>query len=331
MIPPLQLVPKLKQLIELDVPIMLGGSPGHAKTSLGYQLAEAAKARTELVHPTVQDPTDVKGLPWVHAGEANFIPLGTMRKLVDPKLPLTIVILDDFGHAPGAMQAAWQHPILARQIEGHIISPNVRWFITTNRRQDRAGANNLLSTIVNRGVYVECAVDADSHADWLLRNGFPPVLAAFERFQPEFLTQEPGKDNKPFSSPRSLALLGRMVMADIHDVRIWEGAVGPACATAFHTFLNDWEKMPDVDKIIAKPTKGTVPKEASVLYALAGALASRATKENLGSIITYVRRLSPEFMVMCLKDTLSQRPELVKAPAFVELASEREFQELFGI
>ena len=65
-----------------------------------------------------------------------------------------------------------------------------------------------------------------------------------------------------------------------------------------------------------------VPKdEPAIMYAIAGALAAKATSDNFDKICTYAGRMAPEFQVVLMRDALSRTRSLGSHPAYQQWVS----------
>lgn len=93
---PSQLARALAHNIKFGFPTMIKGAPGVGKSDIVLQACETAGADVLLTHPVVSDPTDYKGLPGILNGEAQFLPYGDLRKLINAKV-LTVFFIDDLG------------------------------------------------------------------------------------------------------------------------------------------------------------------------------------------------------------------------------------------
>jgi len=65
------------------------------------------------------------------------------------------------------------------------------------------------------------------------------------------------------------------------------------------------------------PDKHEVPTEPSVCYALCGALAARSSADNFDNVLTFVRRMSPEFTVLTVLDATRRDPNIQDTKAFL--------------
>lgn len=135
---PSQLAALLAKTIPGKRPVLIKGAPGIGKTDVVTQACQAAGADLVISHPVVSDPIDYKGLPALADGRAEFLPFGELRTLIEAN-SLTVFFLDDLGQAPPTVQAAAMQLILARRINGHLVSEQVCFVAATNRKQDKAG------------------------------------------------------------------------------------------------------------------------------------------------------------------------------------------------
>lgn len=324
---------QLEQAISFAIknrfPLLVKGKPGIGKSDIIEAGCKDAGADLILSHPVVSDPTDFKGLPYVNkAGEAHFLPFGDLNKLIKATAP-TVFFLDDLGQAPAAVQAACMQLILARRINGFKVSDNVTFLAATNRREDKAGVAGLLEPVKSRfASIVELEVDTNDWCRWALHKGNMPVeLVAFIRFRPELLDNfVPSKDIVNSPSPRTVAYIGKMQNAGIPtdlQFEMFKGAAGEGFAAEYCSFLNIYKNLPNIDQIFLSPDSVPVPKEAAVLYAISGALASKITATNAENAFKYIERLPAEVGVACIKDTVTRTKDITNTKAFAVWAADK--------
>ena len=184
---PTELKTLLSAAIHARLPILITGSPGIGKSDIVTQATIEADADLILSHPAVADPTDAKGLPWVTDGQATFLPFGELRRALEAVKP-TVWFLDDLGQASPAVQASYMQLLLARRVNGHVLSDSVTFIAATNRRTDRAGVSGVLEPVKSRfGSIVELDANIDDWCRWAIDANIPPVLIAYLRFQPDNL------------------------------------------------------------------------------------------------------------------------------------------------
>lgn len=336
---PSQIRTLLNTLIPAGEPVLLVGPPGIGKSDVASAVTSALNYDLIITHPVVEDPTDYKGMPAVVQGDggptASFLPFGELNRMLSATVP-TVVMMDDLGQAPPAVQAAVMQLILARQINGQRISDKVSFIAATNRREDRAAVTGFIAPLLDRFTcVVPIEFDLDEWVAWGIRNSMPVELLAFARLQPTAILgyqQDPagtwggaerpaaprgGKEMRKSATPRSVAGLGRLVNLGILDLDTLAGAAGEAFATAFVAFHRTWREIPDRNEIYLNPDSVPVPERPDVRYALMGSLAFGANPGNFDQTVRYLARVPLEFSVACMKDAVARHPELAKSQAFI--------------
>ena len=83
------------------------------------------------------------------------------------------------------------------------------------------------------------------------------------------------------------------------------GAVGTGPAGEFLAFAKIADKLPDIDNLIANPSSYMPSEDPAVLYALTGAVASRAKESTLENIMKLSKKIPTEFQVVLVKSMLA--------------------------
>lgn len=326
---PSELKTMLAKTIAARLPILITGAPGIGKSDIVTAAAINAGADLILSHPAVADPTDVKGLPWIVDGAATFLPFGELSRAIAADVP-TVWFLDDLGQASPAVQASYMQLLLARRVNGHVLPDSVTFIAATNRRTDRAGVSGILEPVKSRfAAIVELTPDLDEWCQWAIGAELPPELIAFLRFQPDLLckfTASADLTNSPV--PRTWHHVAKLLSCDLpSSVRnaAIAGAVGEGAAVEFLAFLRLYEELPSVDAILIDPDSVAVPDRPATLYALSGALAHRATKQNFGRVARFAERMvndgRGEFAALLVRDVVTRTPAVTQTAAFVKLAT----------
>jgi hypothetical protein len=336
---PSQIRALLETLIPAREPVLLVGPPGIGKSDVASDVAASLGYDLIITHPVVEDPTDYKGMPAVVHGDggptASFLPFGELNRMLSATVP-TVVMMDDLGQAPPAVQAAVMQLILARQINGRRISDHVSFIAATNRREDKAAVTGFIAPLLDR---FTCVVPMEFNLDewvrWGIQNRMPVELLAFARLQPTAILgyqKDPdgasggderrpaprgGKEMRKSPTPRSVAGLGRLVNLGVLDLDTLAGAAGEAFATAFLAFHATWSEIPDRNEIYLNPDSVPVPVRPDVLYALMGSLAFAANPVNFDQTVRYLARVPAEYSVACVKDAVARHRELTKTQAFI--------------
>ena len=325
---PSELATYLTFCIEHRFPVLIKGKPGIGKSDIVTQAANDAKVKLIISHPVVSDPTDYKGLPFPKKdGTADFLPFGDLHQLITAK-EKTIFFLDDLGQATPSVQAACMQLLLARRINGHIISDQVTFIAATNRREDKAGVSGLLEPVKSRFIsIVELEVHTNDWVKWALDNNMPTELIAFIRFRPDLLDNFlPSKDIVNSASPRTVAAVGKQQAAGLSEkfeFEAFKGAAGEAFAVEYRAFLKIYRELPSLDEIIMNPGGTAVPVQPATKYAISSALASKMNDQNIGAICTYLDRMEPEISVACMKDAATKNRHICKNRAYIKWASDK--------
>lgn len=311
----------LAALLPSGEPVLVVGSPGVGKSDGITRAARELDYDLLIAHPVVDDPTDYKGLPAAtdNGTRATFLPYGNLERMIHADKPL-VVFFDDLGQAIPAVQAPVMQLILAREVNGVKISDHVRFVAATNRRQDKAGVSGLITPLLDRfTTVVTLDFDLEDWIKWGVNNDVPTELLAFARFRPDSMNKfDANKDMKKSPTPRSVAGMGRLFALGLQDYEILSGSVGESFATEFLAFVRVWQNLPSIDEILLNPDSVAVPTEPATRYALMGMLAHNANDQNLTNIMRYLKRVPPEFSVLCAKDMIARKPELQRTRTFIE-------------
>ena len=98
------------------------------------------------------------------------------------------------------------------------------------------------------------------------------------------------------------------------------GAVGKGNGSELLAFLKMYRNAPSLDAILMNPEKAAVPKDLSVLYAVAVGLSRRADTTNIRNVIKYIDRISTDLGVMAIKLATERDPAIAKTKDFMSWA-----------
>lgn len=300
------------------------GSPGLGKTQLTKQVAEALGIGFKALHAPLMQPEDY-GMPVVNAARDgyDFVVSAEKFPLEHSECPDNgILLIDEMGQADNAGQKILANLLQEREIHGKHLKPGWHIVATGNRQQDRAGANRILSHLNDRITTYEMEPNLEDWCNWALDHGVKPEVISFLRFKSALLCDfNPQNEKSP--TPRSWAegvsnAIG--CVPEAAEFETFKGDVGEGPAAEFVGYLKIARKLPNPDLILLNAEKYEVPKEPSVLYALAGALAHRAKEDNFERVMVYAKRMPPEFMVLTVRDAVRKEPACANTRAFTEWA-----------
>jgi len=313
---PSRIVEALKVCITAKQPTFVWGPPGVGKSDVVAQIAVELGYKLVDVRAVLLDPVDLRGLPHVENGEAQWCPPAFLPKGKGK----CILFLDELNAAPPLVQAACYQLILDRKIGEYTLPKDAVVIAAGNRETDRAVTSRMPSALANRFVHLDFDVDLDDWVSWGLDHGVRTEVLAFQRFRPELLYNfDPKKSDKAFATPRSIYFLSRLMDANNGEIDfdLAKGVTGEGYASEFVGFMKIYKSLPDPDMVIMAPMKAVVPEDPATLYAICGAVAQKASEQNMKSVVEYANRLPVEFSVLLMRDCINRDKGLVKTRAFI--------------
>lgn len=294
------------------------GAPGGGKSALAKEVGKDLKFdHVELFYASLRDPVDLLGTPRNDGDVTRWVPPETFHKL---KSGRNLLILDELSDAPTPMQNALCGLIYEGVIGSVTLSPQTYIIATGNRTKDKSGANRVVSKLRGRVRTFEFIENIDDWCEWALDNDIDPVLIQFLRFRPNLLSDfDP---DKVCPTPRNwerVSLIDTTLPKELYFANV-AGDVGEGSAAEYTSFRHIYENLPNIDGLMMNPAGTEVPRDPAVKYALTGALARRATKDNFDRIYQFIDKLEPEFQVMCVKDATKFTPEIKNTKAFTSWA-----------
>ena len=322
----------LKTAIDARQPIMFYGAPGVGKSAIVAETAAELGIGLKDVRVALLDPVDLRGVPSVKDGRTVW---NVPEFLPGPKDPERgILFLDELNAAPQMVQAACYQLVRDRRLGEYELPEGWTIVAAGNRESDRAVVSRMPSALRNRFLNVDFQIDMEDWVQWGLSAGIETSVLAFIRFRPALLHAETAfsqtggpkvdwRELREFPTPRAWEFVSKIVEqkpdAAIEYAMI-SGCVGSWVAGEFMGFIKIWRNLPDVDAIIRSPDKEPIPTDPATLYALMGALARRATRQNFDRIVRYITRdeFPKEFAVICVKDASARDKSLKQTRAMIE-------------
>ena len=287
---PQELTPYLSRLVEqrLQLSLMLWGPPGIGKSSIVADVAKQHELQLVDLRLSQLAPTDLRGLPVADNGVSRWFPPEFL-----PTSGQGILFLDEINMAPPAMQGIAQQLILDRRVGSYRVPEG--WFIWAagNRKSDRAAVFEMPSALANRFIHLDLVPDFDSFKAWGLVAGLSEQVLAFLAFRPTLLHQiDVQRPNWP--SPRSWVMAHQLRVAGLAV----EPAVGAGAAGEFDAFCTVYDKLPDLESILAGKSKAVFPAEASSRYATVLGLIVRAdtAAQGVNGLAWLVKQAGPEWV-----------------------------------
>ena len=295
------------------VPLFVG-KPGIAKTAfvregalrLGNQLGKPVTVRE--MHLASMSEVDVRGF---------LVPNGDKSTFTKPEFweaveanPYGILFIDEFVQATHECQKAVASLILEGRIGEWRLPPGWCVVLAGNGLDDMAGANSLLSHIVNRVDIVNVrAPDVDEWVMWGQKQGLPFEILAFAKFRPNvvFDSDIPPSPDTPYCTPRSLHCAGDLANAYPGGIRAMideragmaflSGAIGQGPAGELVSVVRTAINLPSYESVIKDPHGTEIPTQPDARYAMVMLMAVRAKVPEAEAVVTYLTRFQPNFAI----------------------------------
>jgi hypothetical protein len=245
--------------------VFLWGPPGIGKSSIMRKVAQDNNLGYIDLRISQLAPTDLRGLPFVEEGKAKFAPPSFL-----PTEGRGILAIDEFNMASPSMMGIAQQLILDRRVGDYEVPDG--WFIVAagNRAEDRAAVSQMPAPVANRFIHFNVESDLNSWKEYAIKSGIDEQIISFLNFRPQLLFDF-NKNATAWPSPRSWEFANSLISIGLE----LDAAVGNGTATEFYAYQSIYSRLPDVDAIL-NAEFAEVPKEPSLMYAVCGALVSRA-------------------------------------------------------
>ena len=320
---PSQVSEVLDLLIHAQAPVVLWGPPGAGKSQMVHQAAERASMEVRDVRAVLLDPVDLRGLPHVEEIDGERVATWARPSFL-PQSGRGILFLDELNRAPALVQNGCFQLILDRRLGDHKLGDGWTVISACNRETDGGGVTRMPSALANRFTHINVEPDLGDWCVWAAQHDISPMVIAFLRFRPNLLHVF-DKNEHAYPTPRSWEFVSRIVKSGPQksiELALVEGTVGHGAAVEFLAFVQLWRNLPNIDSILLNPSSAPLPlkHDTGTLYAVSAALASRATEENFGRVLTYLQRLPTEYQVFSVQDATRRDGNLASTEAFTNWA-----------
>ncbi len=170
----------LNIFINANVPVIMWGPPGVAKTSYLKGMCTKAGYHIETIIASGKDPTDFGGLPCVVEGQVQFQPMPWLMRadriarqfLADAKANNTepkkvILFFDELSSAPQSVQAPLLTGIQERLFGDLMLPENVVCVAAANPPEIAANGQEMAPPMANRFGHIQWDMDGDASQYWV--------------------------------------------------------------------------------------------------------------------------------------------------------------------
>ena len=307
------------------------GKPGGGKSSVARAIFKelmAAKGIPQAnyveINPSLMESTDFLGVPDITGECTRWCPPSELYRLRDGQGPCCLLI-EEMADAAMDVQNPLCRLILDRYA-GQLKLTNELYIIaTSNRTQDKSGANRLSTKLANRMRYLAYEESLEDWLEWARKEGINPLVRAFLRFRPALFSPDFNTSEVANATPRSWVDVARIPIDVLpkNDFReLVAGSVGDGPAMEYCGFLDVYRDLPDMSNVFKEPEKAEVPTNESVQFAVLTKLASMVKKPQAAAFCTYVSRFPVEFQTFVFRElSISEHP-VTRTPAFIKLATQ---------
>ena len=302
------------------VPFILG-APGGGKSACARDImSELGLDHVVEFTASLRDPVDVLGTPNNTGEYTRWVPPEEFYKLRSGRVGL---ILEELSDAPVPMQNALCGVIYDRRAGNLQLSDQIHIIATGNRTEDKSGANRITSKLANRTRRFDFQENLEDLTAYALDNDWKTDLIQFLRFRPGLISDF---DANRFANPTPRSWERVNLVPDTLDASLFLenviGEVGEGAAAEYVGFRRIYSQLPNIDALLLDPKNAQVPTDPAVRYAITGALARKATVDNIDRIMSYTSRLPAEFAVMTIKDSIKLQPKITSTRAFIEWSTQ---------
>jgi hypothetical protein len=300
------------------------GKPGMGKSDACIQIGHNLGIdddRILVVHVNNHDVVDFTGVPSVTDGQTIFNPTEMFYKFREGT-GAGLIVLEELPQSSTHHQTWAAGFLLERTTPTFKLDKDVRFLVTGNRVEDRAGAKQLLTHLSNRMYEFEMETSLDDWCEWAMQNEIPSKGIAFMRLRPQLLNDfDANRSVNP--TQRAWSQLFLEVPQDLSTTeymmactaKVGEGAGAEWCAAR-----DMMDKMPSIDSIRLSPDKVEIPTEPAIMFAVATALSMTTEPEAFERDMRYITRMSKEFQMVYVTDALRLHPKLQQTKQFVDWA-----------
>ena len=319
----------VKRCLQARLMPMVTGSPGCGKSEMIKSIANEYNLKLIDERLSTDEPPDMKGYPNINyeTGKASYFPMDTFPLATD-SVPEGydgwMLFLDELNSADDDMQKSAYKTVYDLEVGNHKLHPRCVLVGAGNLETDNAIVNELSTAMQSRMVHIQVDMDKDPDRlgwlQWAAEKGLDHRILSYIRFSPQSLfVFNPDHNDKTFACPRTWEFVNRLIKnkdkLEYIDKALISGAVSEGVGRQFATFCEIHENLPTMEQIKRDPENITVPVEASIQFAISGALGSHMSVDNVDKLIKFICRIPKEFQVYAIRDAIRRDPAIQETDA----------------
>lgn len=257
------------------------------------------------IRVSLQEPTDLKGLPNYYDGIIEWKP-HILFKILENKEADGILFFDELLNAPTSVQMACYQIIQDRAIGEISLNDKIGIVCAGNLSEEVNSIFDMPEPLRNRMIHVELKLDHEVWEKWAFKNQINSDIISYLHWKPSRLYTFNRKDKTfSFATPRSWTMASRLIENYQDKEILISSSVGEGIAVEFMAFLGLKDEL-DIDDLLINPEKIKNIEKVDKKYALIGALADRYKRDRkiFGNCIEICKNLDPEFAILLLRNLI---------------------------
>ena len=243
--------------------------------------------------------------------------------------PRGIVVIDEYGQMGAEEKRSTSTLQLERRLGNLKLPDGWQVIVLSNRPEDRSGSGRDYDHMINRRMQVSVVPELEAlityglNADWL------PETLAFARNNSNIVLNSKVPDTqRPWCTPRSLDRADEWVKTCGFEKSdpLWliglGGIIGQGEAGQYLATSECIDLLPTYPEVIKDPKNAKLPERTDAQMLAAYILAGKAEYDDMGPIITYMRRLPQSFALLFFTALRERDEHLTKHKAFGDWAIE---------
>jgi MoxR-like ATPase len=303
-----QLLILISLAIQANVPVLLIGEPGVAKTAIIAAIAKQLDWPFLAKIGSVHDPTDFNGLPHMTERGVEMLAFRWAREFSEEALghKRGLIFMDEFNMAQQSVMAAMLRMIHEGYVGDTKLGPGVARIAAMNP-PEIANVPNLLPAMANRFAHFKWHLSPEYWVSQTIK-GYPaphvtPIPSNWKAHLPQAqsmvasyiasnttaLLQRPTTEDKwadAWPSPRTWDMATRLLAAaasigsnDAIEAGLVESTVGAGAALGFMEYRRKLN-LPNPEDVLKNPKGTKYPQKGDQLYALLNSVVSAVLNNN---------------------------------------------------
>lgn len=305
---------EVRKAAQAGLPVLLLGSPGIGKTTVGYIIAESLGLPYVEVRPAEFEAVDFRGIPTVENGKTKWN--------VPDFWPTEACLLnvDEITQAPMELTSPLLKLFLGGQIGDYRLPAGTVLMATGNLVSDRAGCSRLSSALRERCVVITIEPDFAEWRLWYQSQSFADAgLLAFLESNPAMFHKWDAKQDFNQPTPRNWVRLSRLLPLEPEQETV-AGIIGPDAAASFCRWRRANVQLPSIDAVLAGTAQlPSSPAQMSKFIELLPATAKARWILQDDSVVALIDRMDGTYQVQFLRALAKQQPALLREKQYAAL------------